>query len=170
MIYCCDNCFFEYLASEPIELPDEAFLVHRMDLQRSLKFTYTSEYAEIHYYDLYKKHLSTMSSKRTALPRNEVLSVKEALKAWRSTEYDLWVRSLYPTLLPCNLLSNDNITKLSDGIMNINTSADLSATLISSSIDLKDSILDCATLSLLSCISAIRVRIPVHTTQASGEP
>lgn len=135
-----------------------------MDLRRSLRFTYTSEHSEILYYFYFNKHVSTANSRSTTLTNQQILKVKESLMAWRVTEYALWVRGLFPTLLPCDFLSNDSIAKLAGAIRGIETSLDLSVVL-KPSIDLENSILQRAVPSLLACISSTWAQLPVPVAQ-----
>ncbi|KAH0613011.1 uncharacterized protein H6S33_009391 [Morchella sextelata] len=163
---CCDNCFF----NNAIEWGDGDFLIGPVDIRRSIRYTYTTEYQETQYCVLFEKNMDVVVAKSNAPSKSGMVLAREKLIEWRATEYNAWVRGLYPSLMPTDFMSEAAIAKITGELFTINSAESL-AEVLSPEVHLEYSVLQASTQSLLSLIDSIKMVIsPRRRERAPPRP
>ena len=153
---CCDNCLFNTLSEEELDILDDSFLtLHRFDFRRTIRYHHTKEYEDEQHIAQVHKYLNTEVARNKKMSPEVKGKIREGLISWRGTTFSSDVKPSYPYLSAGDFLSADAITKILNSIATINTRGDL-ARILEPLLSLESSVLAASTESLLGCIGELQ--------------
>ena len=155
---CCDNCLFDMLPEEELEILDDSFLtLHRFNFRRTTRYRDTKQYESEEHIAQVHKILTTEVVRNQKISPQVREQIREGLVSWGNETFSSNVKPYYLYLSTADFLSGDAIKKILGAIATIDTRSDL-ANVLEPLLFLESSLLAQSAESLLSCIREMRDR------------